>query len=68
MDSSAPLAPLSSSDRGPLVIVATNILLTISLLAVSVKMWTRLSNAKRLLGTDWVMLAGSVSLFKAVET
>jgi hypothetical protein len=62
MDSSAPFAPLSASDRGPLIIVATYILLTINLLAVSVKIWTWLSNARRLLGTDWVMLAGSVSL------
>jgi hypothetical protein len=65
MDSSAPLAPLSASNRGPLVIVATYILLTISLLAVSVKIWTRLSNARRLLGTDWVILAGSVSLLQS---
>jgi hypothetical protein len=45
--------------------VATYILLTISLLAVSVKIWTRLSNARRLLGTDWVILAGSVSLLQS---
>ena len=61
MDSSAPLAPLSASNRGPLIIVATYILLTISLFAVTVKTWTRLSNARRLLATDWVMLAGAVS-------
>jgi uncharacterized membrane protein len=67
MDSSAPLAPLSASNRGPLVIVATYILLTISLLAVSVKIWTRLSNARRLLGTDWVMLTGSVRVVQSGE-
>jgi hypothetical protein len=61
MDSSAPLAPLSASNRGPLIIVATYILLTISLFAVTVKTWTRLSNARLLLATDWVMLAGAVS-------
>jgi hypothetical protein len=64
MDSSAPLAPLSPSNRGPLIIVATYILLTISIFAVTVKIWTRISNAKRLLATDWVMLVGAVRTIK----
>jgi hypothetical protein len=64
MDSLAPLAPLSASNRGPLVIVATYICLTVSLLAVAVKIWTRLSNATRLLATDWVAIAGSVNMIE----
>lgn len=68
MDSSAPLAPLSTSNRGPLVIVATYILLTISLLAVTVKIWTRLSNTRQLLATDWVIVAGSVNRSSAAHS
>jgi hypothetical protein len=59
--SSAPLAQLSDTNRGPLVLVATYIFLISSVLGVVVKTWTRLSTAKKMALTDWAMLVALVS-------
>jgi hypothetical protein len=58
--SSAPLAQLSDTNRGPLVLVATYIFLISSVLGVVVKTWTRLSTAKKMALTDWAMLVALV--------
>nr|OQO32261.1 hypothetical protein B0A51_00509 [Rachicladosporium sp. CCFEE 5018] len=56
-DESSPFAELSSTDHGPLIIVATYICLIASCLSAAVKVWTRLSTARKLAVTDWLMLA-----------
>ena len=53
---------LSNTNKGPLVIVASYIFLISSSLAVVIKIWTRLSTARKLIWTDWAMLAAIVRL------
>lgn len=52
---------LSDTNRGPLIIITTYIFLICSCLAVVVKIWTRLSTARSVAWTDYLMLAGFVS-------
>lgn len=52
---------LSDTNRGPLIIITTYIFLICSFLAVVVKIWTRLSTARNVAWTDYLMLAGFVS-------
>lgn len=59
---SPPFAQLSETDHGPIIIVATFILLIISFLAVAVKLWTRISTARRFVATDWTMILAIVRL------
>lgn len=52
---------LTDNNRGPLIIITTYILLICSCLAVVVKIWTRLSTARKVAWTDWLMLVSIVS-------
>ncbi|KAF2718477.1 hypothetical protein K431DRAFT_230852 [Polychaeton citri CBS 116435] len=51
---------LSKKNHGPLIIIVTYVLLICSCLAVSIKVWTRLSTARKLITTDWAMIAGMI--------
>lgn len=60
--SSPAFQKLSNSNRGPLIVITTYIFLICSCLAIVVKIWTRLSTARSVAWTDWLMLGGLVNL------
>jgi hypothetical protein len=58
----APFQHLTADNHGPVIIVTTFIFLLISILAVIVKIWTRLATTRKLASTDYTILLSTVSL------
>lgn len=58
--SNAPFQELTADNHGPVVIVAAYIFLITSLLAVVVKIWTRLTTTRKLAATDYTIVVGTV--------
>lgn len=62
-----PYQKLTANNRGPVIIVAAYIFLITTVLAVVVKIWTRLTTTRKLALTDYAIIAGTVRLFYHVD-